>query len=90
MVKRQLIEGGTLLTVDCHDRVLLGDLYFENDCIKTIYPKNTTPFLKNVERIDASGCYVMPGLIQAHVHLCQTLFRGLAEAIAFRYSIAAS
>jgi len=21
----------------------------------------------------------MPGLIQAHVHLCQTLFRGLAD-----------
>ena len=29
--------------------------------------------------IDADGCLVMPGLIQAHVHLAQTLFRGLAE-----------
>jgi cytosine/adenosine deaminase-related metal-dependent hydrolase len=29
--------------------------------------------------IDASGLIVVPGLIQAHVHLCQTLFRGLAE-----------
>jgi 5-methylthioadenosine/S-adenosylhomocysteine deaminase len=29
--------------------------------------------------IDASGMLVVPGLIQAHVHLCQTLFRGLAE-----------
>ena len=29
--------------------------------------------------IDASGLVVVPGLIQAHVHLCQTLFRGLAE-----------
>jgi 5-methylthioadenosine/S-adenosylhomocysteine deaminase len=29
--------------------------------------------------IDADGCLVMPGLIQGHVHLCQTLFRGLAE-----------
>jgi cytosine/adenosine deaminase-related metal-dependent hydrolase len=28
---------------------------------------------------DCSGCLVMPGLIQAHVHLCQTLFRGLAD-----------
>jgi 5-methylthioadenosine/S-adenosylhomocysteine deaminase len=28
---------------------------------------------------DCSGCLVMPGLIQAHVHLCQTLFRGVAD-----------
>ncbi|HBA85893.1 MAG TPA: N-ethylammeline chlorohydrolase [Verrucomicrobia bacterium] len=29
--------------------------------------------------IDADGLLVMPGLIQGHIHLCQTLFRGLAE-----------
>jgi len=29
--------------------------------------------------LDADGCLLMPGLIQAHVHLAQTLFRGLAE-----------
>ena len=25
------------------------------------------------------GCFVIPGLIQAHTHLCQSLFRGLAD-----------
>lgn len=29
--------------------------------------------------IDASNMLVIPGLIQAHVHLCQTLFRGCAD-----------
>ncbi|MDP9073309.1 MAG: amidohydrolase family protein, partial [Actinomycetota bacterium] len=29
--------------------------------------------------IDARGCLLMPGFVQAHVHLCQTLFRGLAD-----------
>ena len=29
--------------------------------------------------VDASACFVIPGLIQAHTHLCQTLFRGLAD-----------
>src|SRR5436190_17014396 len=29
--------------------------------------------------VDAAGCFVVPGLVQAHIHLCQTLFRGLAE-----------
>jgi len=34
---------------------------------------------KDVAVRDCSGCLVIPGLIQAHVHLCQTLFRGLAD-----------
>jgi len=29
--------------------------------------------------VDASDCAVLPGLIQSHVHLCQTLFRGAAD-----------
>ena len=31
------------------------------------------------EVVDAAGCLVIPGLVQAHVHLCQTLLRGLAD-----------
>ncbi len=29
--------------------------------------------------IDAGGALCMPGLIQGHIHLCQTIFRGIAE-----------
>jgi 5-methylthioadenosine/S-adenosylhomocysteine deaminase len=29
--------------------------------------------------IDCKGLVILPGLIQAHIHLCQTLFRGLAD-----------
>lgn len=29
--------------------------------------------------IDAGGALAMPGLIQTHVHACQTIFRGIAE-----------
>src|SRR4030095_8290415 len=29
--------------------------------------------------IDARGAYLLPGFVQTHVHLCQTLFRGLAD-----------
>ena len=32
-----------------------------------------------VRVLDASGCAVTPGLVQAHVHLCQVLFRGAAD-----------
>jgi 5-methylthioadenosine/S-adenosylhomocysteine deaminase len=30
--------------------------------------------------IDVSGHVIVPGLVQAHIHLCHSLFRGLAEA----------
>ncbi len=29
--------------------------------------------------VDADGCLVLPGFVQGHIHLCQTLFRGAAE-----------
>ena len=32
--------------------------------------------------INVGGNYVLPGLIQTHVHLCQTLFRGYADDLA--------
>jgi 5-methylthioadenosine/S-adenosylhomocysteine deaminase len=32
--------------------------------------------------IDARGAYLLPGFIQTHVHLCQTLFRGYADDMA--------
>ncbi len=33
----------------------------------------------DVRRFDAKGTLVLPGFVHGHVHLCQTLFRGLAE-----------
>jgi 5-methylthioadenosine/S-adenosylhomocysteine deaminase len=29
--------------------------------------------------IDARGAYLLPGFVQTHIHLCQTLFRGYAD-----------
>src|SRR5437762_14161660 len=29
--------------------------------------------------IDARGGYVLPGFVQTHIHVCQTLFRGFAD-----------
>ena len=31
------------------------------------------------ESFDAAGAFVLPGFVHGHLHLCQTLFRGLAE-----------
>ena len=32
--------------------------------------------------IDAGGCAVLPGFVQTHIHLCQTIFRGAADDLA--------
>lgn len=32
--------------------------------------------------INAHGAYLLPGFIQTHIHLCQTLFRGYADDLA--------
>jgi 5-methylthioadenosine/S-adenosylhomocysteine deaminase len=37
------------------------------------------PAEKHDRVIDARGAYLLPGFIQTHVHLCQTLFRGYAD-----------
>ena len=34
---------------------------------------------RTIASIDARGGYVLPGFIQTHIHLCQTLFRGYAD-----------
>src|SRR5206468_1858084 len=38
-----------------------------------------TPQTRDFEIVDCAGCIVMPGLVQAHVHSCQTLARGRAD-----------
>lgn len=41
------------------------------------------PANERVERvIDANGAFLLPGFIQTHIHLCQTLFRGYADDLA--------
>src|SRR5207244_5095334 len=54
-----------------------GDLLVSGTRIAAIGKIETTP--ADAEVVDISGCVVMPGIVQTHVHLVQTLFRGLAE-----------
>lgn len=65
-------------------RVLRGDLVIEDGEIVALgkVPRRAREEIKaRGEVIDASGCAVIPGLVQAHVHLCQTLFRGMADEL---------
>lgn len=74
-----LIRGGTLVTCDPEHRVLPGDLLIRNRTIVALGPDAHSHSQGIVRTLDATGCAVMPGLVQGHVHLCQTLFRGMAD-----------
>lgn len=78
--KNWLLRGGTLLTMREDEPVVSADLLIENGRISALGTfRADDPRLRGVRTHEVSGCVVMPGLVQAHVHLCQTLARGLAD-----------
>jgi 5-methylthioadenosine/S-adenosylhomocysteine deaminase len=78
MEKTILIKNGTLLTMAGNDMVVTGDLLIRGSRIAGVGEHTGSADLL----IDASGCAVLPGFVQTHIHLCQTLFRGAADDLA--------
>jgi len=80
-----LIRGGTLVRCDPTAAAgpQEGDLLIDGTRIVAVGSVPKKLLLRGVggpvRIIDAHGCAVLPGLVQAHVHLCQTLFRGMAD-----------
>src|SRR5687767_462151 len=71
-----LIKNGTIVTMDSDNSIVRGDLLIRDGRIAVVGEQNTAIA---DEVIDANGCAVLPGFIQTHIHLCQTLFRGSAD-----------
>lgn len=75
-----MLAGGRVLTMDARRRVLDADVVVEQGRIVAL---NRRPDERRGGGggavLDCRGLVILPGLIQAHVHLCQTLFRGLAD-----------
>ncbi len=72
-----LLQGGTILTLDSGATVLRGaDLLIREGRIASLGAPERPA---GARVLDVSGCLVLPGLIQGHLHLGQTFFRGLAE-----------
>ncbi|MCG8457187.1 MAG: amidohydrolase family protein [Holophagales bacterium] len=73
-----LLFGGTALTMDGEMRILDdAEIFLQGGRIAAI-GRNLT-VLPGTKPVDVSGHWILPGLIQGHVHLGQTFFRGLAE-----------
>jgi 5-methylthioadenosine/S-adenosylhomocysteine deaminase len=77
-----LIRGATVVTCDARGAVVQGDVLVRGRSIAAIGARagaRRVPSGGLVRVLDASGCAVIPGFVQAHVHLCQALMRGLAD-----------
>ncbi len=72
-----LIRGGTILTLNDSFDTVDGDVWIQNGRIKSIGQPPAEAI--GAPSIEAGGALVLPGFIQTHIHLCQTLFRGLAD-----------
>src|SRR5437588_9431152 len=79
MTKSILIKGGTIVTMDENDSIERGDVLIRNGRIAGIGGEIDDTVN---ETIDATDCVVLPGFVQTHIHLCQTLFRGAADDLA--------
>ncbi|UCG13341.1 MAG: amidohydrolase [Deltaproteobacteria bacterium] len=76
-----LISGGTLLTLNENNDIFeVGGVAIAGNRIVAV--DETSLLAENVDAkqdLDASGCLVMPGLINLHTHAAMTCFRGLAD-----------
>src|SRR4249920_3064412 len=81
-MSRLLVEGATLLGLaERGDIRPAADLYVEDGRIRAVGEE--APRLAagsgGAIRLDARGKWLLPGFVQAHLHLCQTLLRNGPE-----------
>jgi len=76
MTESILIKNGTIVTMDQNNSIVHGDVLIRGGRIAEVAPE-IDDTINDV--IEAGGCAVLPGFVQTHIHLCQTLFRGAAD-----------
>lgn len=70
-----LLKNGYVLNID-RQRIERCDVLIDNGVIVDVKKHIRSSFARI---IDVFGKIIMPGLVQGHIHFCQTLFRGAAE-----------
>ena len=75
-----IIRGATIVTMNDACDVVEGDVLIRDGRFVAIGAVAGTERADRI--IDAHGAFLVPGFIQTHIHLCQTLFRGYADDLA--------
>ncbi len=73
---RILFKNAKIVTMNAEREIIQGDLLVDGSQIVALGEVIDQPA---DQVIDLQGDLLIPGLIQTHIHLCQTLFRGQAD-----------
>ncbi len=79
---KTLLTLSRVVTMDATRRVVRnGALLIENNSILQVLTEADLGSMEtfDCEVVDGRSLVAIPGFIQTHIHLCQTLFRGLAD-----------
>lgn len=76
-MKNLLIKNAQIITMNPANDIMIGDIFIKNDTIHSIGPELNPDHVDRI--IDAENRTVIPGFVQTHIHLCQTLFRGKGD-----------
>jgi 5-methylthioadenosine/S-adenosylhomocysteine deaminase len=83
-MSRLLVEGATLLGLTGREDIRpAADLYVEDGRIRSVGEEASglAAASSGGIRLDARGKWLLPGFVQAHLHLCQTLLRNGPEEL---------
>ena len=76
MPNRILIKDALIVTMNSNLEVLKGNILIQDGKIEQA---GTVTDMNECDVFEAGEYIIVPGLIQTHVHLCQALFRNLAD-----------
>ncbi len=76
-VSSLLVRNATIVTMNDTCDVVEGGVSIREGRITAV--GRIDPQVTHDRTIDAAGGVLLPGFVQTHVHLCQTLFRGYAD-----------
>ena len=76
----EIIRNANIFTMDDQGTIInQGDVLIQDGIIAAVDEHIDTDDHEKHVITDGSGMWLMPGFVQPHIHLCQTIFRGLAE-----------
>lgn len=81
-MKRSILKPGVIVTMDSARRTIRdGGIILAGNRIESVMSREEVHTLRafDGEVVDAGRLVAIPGFVQTHIHLCQTLFRGLAD-----------
>lgn len=91
MTKTVVITNGTIVTMNDRDEVfnpgvvvIEGAKIVEVGALSNGGTESLAEKYPDAQFVDASGCVVIPGLVNAHTHAAMTIFRGLADDLPLR------